>query len=500
MRTHRRLAAVLAALTLAAPAVSPAVAHAADEEPALYTAGNDRSATLLAWLHKLDDAGQPVWKFGQGRPISDLDVDADGYTYAAVNGLAAKVDPDGGQVWVYDSGARSWVRRVAVGPEGSVYVASANIHRRCALAKVDHTGREVWATDDVGCTVHDIAVDAAGNAYLATSAGAEKYRPDGTRVWRYTGHAASVRGVAVHASGSVYTAGQDGKVHKLDADGHRAWAYTAVVRGGPDTDVAVDADGFVVAVANSKVHKLNPDGTVVWARSPAQFLYLAFELVLDERGHIYLASEGAGNGNLHHVDPEGNLVWAREVHPGGIRGVAVEPGAFAVAGHGGPRELAFDVSGKTHVKAANGTLALSGGLDARWDRQSGKLESDLELEPATGEFTALRFLPVRATVDFEQAAKPTGTLGGSEFDVHAKLHAYLKAASLFGFPIGGGANCRTVQPFAADLHGDAFDPDTGGELTAMYALPGLQNCGTFTDLLSTMVAGPGNTMDLRLTT
>lgn len=72
--------------------------------------------------------------------------------------------------------------------------------------------------------------------------------------------------------------------------------------------------------------------------------------------------------------------------------------------------------------------------------------------------------------------------------------------SVWGFPIGGGESCQTVEPAVIEMTGEGFDPFSGGTLsTDNYTLPALEGCGSFNDWISAFTAGPGNTISMDLT-
>lgn len=79
------------------------------------------------------------------------------------------------------------------------------------------------------------------------------------------------------------------------------------------------------------------------------------------------------------------------------------------------------------------------------------------------------------------------------------MYVKLTSVKVYGFPIGGGPDCRTVTPAIIDLQGQGFDPFSGSTLKGEYELPKLEKCGQFNDWISMFTAGPGNTISLDLT-
>ncbi|MEE1927058.1 DUF6801 domain-containing protein [Streptomyces sp. TRM 70351] len=175
-------------------------------------------------------------------------------------------------------------------------------------------------------------------------------------------------------------------------------------------------------------------------------------------------------------------------------------GADDGSGPGDPIELAYGLSGTTHIKAANGDVSLNGAIDADFDLASGSYEADLSLEDTSGNFTAFGFLPAAADIKFSPVDRVTGTLSNAgALTAKAKTDVILPKVKIFGLPIGGGANCKTQTPAQLDLTSEGrFDPFGGGTLTGTYTLPPLKGCGLLNDIISGVTAGPGNTISLNL--
>nr|WP_297399173.1 choice-of-anchor D domain-containing protein [uncultured Marinobacter sp.] len=172
-------------------------------------------------------------------------------------------------------------------------------------------------------------------------------------------------------------------------------------------------------------------------------------------------------------------------------------------------ELLLGLEGSTYIKSSDSTLPLNGTIATVLELASGTFEADLAIEPTTGYFS-IRLLFSRlkavADVEFEQSEMTTGTLVNGKLTAHS--HLYVKvpkvALKLFGLPIrvGGGDQCQTIEPVDITLtsgDGGNFSPATGGDVSGVYGLPPLENCGLLTDVLNQFLTGPGNTIDLTLT-
>lgn len=164
-------------------------------------------------------------------------------------------------------------------------------------------------------------------------------------------------------------------------------------------------------------------------------------------------------------------------------------------------ERSYGLSGSSFIKAANGTVPLSGGIDAALDLATGKYEADLLLKPTTGHFRIFGFIPTTARIAFEPQGKTTGSLtNDGKLTTHSAVTIKLPRVSVFGFPISTSSSCKTATPAEIDLaSSSAFDPVTGGPLAGTYTIPKLTGCGTYTNLISAFTAGPGNTAKIKLT-
>ncbi|HET9143028.1 fibronectin type III domain-containing protein, partial [Actinophytocola sp.] len=164
------------------------------------------------------------------------------------------------------------------------------------------------------------------------------------------------------------------------------------------------------------------------------------------------AKDAAGNAS-----PASNAVTARTQAGGG----------------GGDIPVSFNLTGSSFIKAANGTVQLSGGINALFNLTTGTFSADLRLNPTSGRFTVLGFLPATADIEFVQAARTTGSLTAGVLTANAKETIKLPRVKIFGFPIAGGPNCQTRTPAEIPLRGANFDPIAGGAVSGTYTIPAL---------------------------
>ena len=176
---------------------------------------------------------------------------------------------------------------------------------------------------------------------------------------------------------------------------------------------------------------------------------------------------------------------------------------------GSELELLLGLQGSTLINATGGTLPLNGSIATLLDIASGTFEADLEVLPTSGNFSIkLLFSKINAAanVEFEQAEVTTGTLVNGKLTANSKLYVKVpKVAIKLGWlpvRIGGGSECQTREPINIELksvEGSNFSPATGGEVSGVYELGALENCGLLTSLLNQFMNGPGNTINLELT-
>jgi chitodextrinase len=163
--------------------------------------------------------------------------------------------------------------------------------------------------------------------------------------------------------------------------------------------------------------------------------------------------------------------------------------------------FAFDLTGKTFIKAANGTVPLRGGISVLFNLGTGTFSGDISLDPTQGNFKIFGFIPASAKIEFVQVGKTTGALSSPDLVLTAKSNVTVKLprVSVFGFPVSASPTCQTSTPAAIPLQSKpGFNPLAGGTLTGTYTLPALKGCGLLTPLISAITAGRGNTIEVNL--
>lgn len=166
----------------------------------------------------------------------------------------------------------------------------------------------------------------------------------------------------------------------------------------------------------------------------------------------------------------------------------------------------YPISGTTHIAATNSDLTLGPGtLSASADLTTDLITSGtLTLPAATGTFTELGFIPVTATVTFQQVGQVTGTVNASTGAVTATAEVTLQITDLkvAGVDVGVGPDCQTSQPASITVaSGTGFSIFAGGPASGTYTIPPFSNCGLLgieTPVINAVIPGPGNTISLTL--
>ncbi|HZT29992.1 MAG TPA: hypothetical protein VFA33_08925 [Bryobacteraceae bacterium] len=292
--------------------------------------------------------------------------DSAGNLFIAADGLVLKMDtsgnvstvagPGSGGVTLGDAGPAtkatlSLASGVAVDSAGNVYIADSG-HNRIRKIGTDGTintfagpGSTNGILGDNGPALSatlaspaDVAVDPAGNVYIADTGNSRVRRvaPDGT-----------ITTVAGNGKSSDSTG--------FTGDGGQA---TAAVIGEP-AGVAVDSAGnlFIADRLHSTVRKVTPDGiigTVAGGRpqvysgdgGPGNLagLYFPVKLATDRAGNLYIADQQ--NNRIRLVTPDGRIVT---VAGNGSSNSSGDGGAALSAGVGGPQGVAVAPDGNVFI-------------------------------------------------------------------------------------------------------------------------------------------------------
>jgi hypothetical protein len=168
----------------------------------------------------------------------------------------------------------------------------------------------------------------------------------------------------------------------------------------------------------------------------------------------------------------------------------------------GTLNYGFNLSGSSYIKGPNGTVPLNGGINVAVDGGTGAIAGQLSLQKTKGMMSILGFLPVEATVDFQQVGDTVGTFANGQIKTTSTMYIKLPSFTLFGIPLGGGDQCRAKDPSKIQMQsndGVFFNPLVGGPFKAAnYSIAELENCGLINGILSIFASQSGNTIDLKL--
>jgi hypothetical protein len=220
-------------------------------------------------------------------------------------GAGASLPPEWGWQWTQPYTMPAPVpmaQLLAAGPDGSVYVGGNTYSYQWTVSRVDAEGAEVWSQttlgpDDAGASPAAFATDAQRNLIVvgrSQTRGGDiyvvKYKAsDGSVLWqkRWNGTAGLYElasAVAVDKAGNVYVAGSttaasshyDGVVLKYDATGHFKWKYLlATAREDFLNACGLDGSGNLYATGKRNAEmgeaeivtlKLSPSGRKLWQR------------------------------------------------------------------------------------------------------------------------------------------------------------------------------------------------------------------------------------------
>ncbi|WP_433334891.1 fibronectin type III domain-containing protein [Spirillospora sp. CA-294931] len=195
-----------------------------------------------------------------------------------------------------------------------------------------------------------------------------------------------------------------------------------------------------------------------------------------------------------------HLVWVVATDGHGLRS---EPGARlrTRTAPESPLSIANPLTGSTTIGGGapielTGTLKLAANAST-----ANRFSGDLKLDPATGRFTFAGFVPVTADLTFTPAEKTTASLAGRTLSTSSAMTIGLTSIKAFGIDMDAGTECRTASPARLDLSGPTRTQTRDGltaDVSGRYVLPGFENCGPFTRFLNLFLAGPDNSLTLRL--
>ncbi|WP_199440015.1 hypothetical protein [Umezawaea beigongshangensis] len=161
----------------------------------------------------------------------------------------------------------------------------------------------------------------------------------------------------------------------------------------------------------------------------------------------------------------------------------------------------YRVDGVSHLAKLGSDLVIGPGeMVAEIDLLTGRISGVLTLPPSSGRFLAFGFVPTTSDVVLAPVGEVTGTIVNGRITAHVDLDIGLTRTAVDGVDLRIGEGCRTRQPASIDLEGP-FDL-ARIPLTGTYAIPAYGGCGAdepLDPLLTGLVSGPGNDLEMTLT-
>ncbi|MFT4035708.1 MAG: hypothetical protein QM679_09065 [Patulibacter sp.] len=162
----------------------------------------------------------------------------------------------------------------------------------------------------------------------------------------------------------------------------------------------------------------------------------------------------------------------------------------------------FAISGSTTIPTlSRSALPLTGAATLLYDESLEAVPTTLTLNDTQARVNALGFLPITATIGFVNSGVANGERSSAGFVVTAKVRIKVRSVKAFGaIPIAGGNSCQTrvLSTLALSSTGSFEFLGSGGTLATTYAISNLNGCGILNGLVSPLVAGTSNTMQLTL--
>jgi hypothetical protein len=231
---------------------------------------------------------------------------ADATIYTPTTGRLHAFDAEGKPRWTYSVPQRIRPRVLAVGEDGTVYVAiGTGTDSPPSLRAVTKDGREKWAID---IPVTGASAGSDGAVFVTSDRGVSAYGADGTLLWHVDGRFDAQP--AIGADGMVYVAAPR-TFTAISPAGTRKWsADITPMRSHHAHTPCVSPDGTLY-VLNSTLWAVDSAGVVKWRWTPAGAPPTR-GLVQAQDGTIIV---GAVTGEVYGLTTDGKLRWIHDGPP-----------------------------------------------------------------------------------------------------------------------------------------------------------------------------------------
>lgn len=170
------------------------------------------------------------------------------------------------------------------------------------------------------------------------------------------------------------------------------------------------------------------------------------------------------------------------------------------AAHADTLSITYDVTGTSHIASTGSDVPIQATtLTADVDLTTGQITGHLPIPAAQTQFKLIGFVPVKATVNFVEAAPVAVQLANGAAATESSYYIRLSDVSVAGVPTYVTDRCQTKDPVVIDAAtpaGEKFDITNGGHLSGTFTIGEFGHCFVTTDLINAIIPGDGNTVDI----
>jgi outer membrane protein assembly factor BamB len=300
-----------------------------DENGVIYIGANNFQKSFYA----INNNGTEKWHIGVDEFIfSSPAISSDNIIYVGANdGCLYAIYKNGTIKWNIPIGD-GWVSSSPViGNDGTIYIASVNSNRLCA---VNPNGTIKWYFITTFYIYSSPAIDNEGIIYFGSH---DTYiyalYPNGTLKWRYKTNDAIKGSPSVGDDGTIYICSWDNYLYAIASNGTLKWKFST--GDATETSPSIASDGTIyIGSYNGKIFSINPIGLENWHFQTGNVILSS--PAIDIYGTIYC---GSYDGNLYALNPDGTLRWKFDAGDSIESSVAIgADGTIYIAGQFEPSE------------------------------------------------------------------------------------------------------------------------------------------------------------------